>query len=259
MEHFIIKANNEILAGVYLHKIWPKCMIRCTYASKNPRFPAQVVGQAIASLYSRKVLCPFATNEQSHYDQFSERPLRKLMTMLPDGTLVWNRKYSRQLILNSSWLGFHYIGDDINASSIKKWKDDTKPKLLCRWVKMLHICMKEKNAPDQWQLPHEDDIPALLAIVCRGSPKLRATLRIVAELVILHKKKMDPMVLSTSQPPPLICMFPGTQFRVSMLYIRVVKRAEMRSCESLHRGSKLSAVYWLLAHWFYRTQFTNSV
>ena len=204
MEHFIIKANNEILAGVYLRKIWPKCMIRRTYASKNPRFPGQVVGQAIPSLYSRKVLCPFATNEQGQYDQFSELLLRKLMTMLPDGTLVWNRKYSRQLILNSSWLGFHYIGDDINASSIKKWKDDTKPKLLYRWVKMLHIRMKEKNAPEQWQLPREDDVPALLAIVCRGSPKLHATLRIVAELVILHEKKW---ILWCSLPASQLLLF----------------------------------------------------
>lgn len=189
MERFIINATDSTLAGLYLRKVWRKCMIRRTYASPNPRFPTQVVGQAIASLYSRRIPCEFSANELTLYKTYSERPLRKLMTVLPDGTLVWNRKYSRQLILNSSWLGFHYIEDDVHGHTMKRWKDETKPYLLYRWIRLLHYHMKKCNAPDQWELPARDDIPSLLAIACRGSPKLRATLRIIAELVILHKKK----------------------------------------------------------------------
>ena len=189
MEKFIIIHDEPTRAGMYLRKVWAKCMIRRTYASPNPRFPERLVGEAIASLFSRRIPCEFTPAELERYQIHSERPLSKLITHLPDGTLAWNRKNSRKLILLSSWLGFHYIGDDIYYSSLKKWKDNTKPSLLYRWVKLLHHRMTEQNAPDQWELPDINDIPGLLSIVCRGSPKLRATLRIVAELVILHKKK----------------------------------------------------------------------
>jgi hypothetical protein len=189
MLKYIIHLNDTTKAGIYLGQVWAKCMIRRTYASPNPRFPSRIVGEGIASLYSRRVPCKFTGDEMELYIECSKRPLSKLMTLLADGTLVWNRKYSRQLILNSTWLGFHYIGDDVHAESIKKWKDPTMPNLLYRWVRLLHQRMVEKNASDKWDMPAPNDIPGLLAVVCRGSPKLRVTLRIIAELVILHKKK----------------------------------------------------------------------
>lgn len=49
--------------------------------------------------------------------------------------------------------------------------------------------MQERNAEDKWELPDINDVPGLVSIVCRGSPKLRATLRIIADLVILYRKK----------------------------------------------------------------------
>nr|KIN05539.1 hypothetical protein OIDMADRAFT_23938 [Oidiodendron maius Zn] len=97
--------------------------------------------------------------------------------MLANGTLVWNR--------------FHYIGDDIQASSIKKWKNQS-PHILFRWICLLRRRMIEANIKDNeiFELPNQNDKLSLLMIICRGSPKIRITLRILAELVVLQKKKV---------------------------------------------------------------------
>jgi hypothetical protein len=53
--------------------------------------------------------------------------------------------------------------------------DDTKLKALYLWVRLLHRRMTKHNALDLWEVPDINDISGLLSIVCRGSPKLRAT------------------------------------------------------------------------------------
>jgi hypothetical protein len=53
------------------------------------------------------------------------------------------------------------------------------------------VCLRQTHL-NYFDLPDMNDVPGLLAIVCRGSPKLRATLRIVAELVILHRGPPTP-------------------------------------------------------------------
>jgi hypothetical protein len=120
IQTFIIEHPDATKAGLYLRKIWRKCMIRRIYASPDPHFPSRIVGAAITNLFSHRVICNFNTTEHDQYMHFSEYPLSKLMTILPNRNLVWNRHYSRQLVLNSSWLGFHYIRDRIQANTIEK-------------------------------------------------------------------------------------------------------------------------------------------
>ena len=56
------KAN----AGFYLGKVWERCVIRRTYAWPNPQFPEKI-GESIAKLYSRRIVCEFTKDEQTQY------------------------------------------------------------------------------------------------------------------------------------------------------------------------------------------------
>lgn len=50
--------------------------------------------------------------------------------------------------------------------------------------------MLEKGVTPHFNVPKKTDVAAILAIMLSGSPKLRALIRILAELVVLKKKKI---------------------------------------------------------------------
>lgn len=102
--------------------------------------------------------------------------------------VVWNFRMARKLILLLSWLGFHYIGNDMKAESISYWKSKTN--MLYAIVKLLHKRQKETDGFAKFNLPEPEDIPALLAIVCEGAPKIRYLVKLVAALVVLMKRKL---------------------------------------------------------------------
>jgi hypothetical protein len=64
-------------------------------------------------------------------------------------------------------------------------------RVLFLWIKMLHK-KHEEMLPGgaDFALPERDDIPQQLAVLCQGLPKLRHTLRILAELVVLMRRKV---------------------------------------------------------------------
>jgi hypothetical protein len=182
---------NRDNAGFYLQKVWQKCLVRRTYASKDPMdmTSGKAIGEALPRVQTRRIICRFTKAEQDMYDRFSEVPIRKLAHFLDNGRLVWNRKHARQLILNSTWLGFHWIGDAVHAGTIKEWK--ASPAILFLWIQLLHK-KHEEMLPGgaDFALPERDDIPQQLAVLCQGSPKLRHILRILAELVVLMRRKV---------------------------------------------------------------------
>lgn len=73
------------------------------YASRNPQLPDQPIFQDIAALHTRRLTCRLTDNEAVHYETLSMETMRKLVTVNERGEVFWNRKYSRQLIMNSSW------------------------------------------------------------------------------------------------------------------------------------------------------------
>lgn len=182
---------NRDNAGFYLQKVWEKCLIRRTYASKDPKDInlGKAIGEALPRLQTRRIVCRFHESEQKTYDKYSELPIRKLAHFLDNGRLVWNKKHARQLILNSTWLGFHWIGDSIHAGTIKDWK--ALPAIMYYWIKLLHKQQEQMlDGGAEFTIPDREDIPQQLAILLQGSPKLRHTLRILAELVVLMKRKV---------------------------------------------------------------------
>jgi len=188
VKNFITGDGVSKNAGFYLSKVWQKCLLRRTYVSKDPTDIRKTIGEALPNLQTRRIVCRFSKDEQKTYDLFSEMPLQKLAHILKNGKLVWNRKHARQLILNSTWTSFHYVGDIVHAGTMKEWK--ALPNLLFRLTKALHLKQKEVHGIAQFEMPRQDDIPSQLRIICQGAPKLRHTLRIVGELVVLMKRKV---------------------------------------------------------------------
>jgi hypothetical protein len=100
-------------------KAWSDIMIRRTYASPDPRFPDKKVGDSIAGLYTRRIICSFKGRELDAYEAASMIPLSRLIIKLQGDKLAWNRKYSHILTLLSTWLGWELIHEDFTAERIK--------------------------------------------------------------------------------------------------------------------------------------------
>lgn len=176
--------------------IWKECAIRRTYASRDPQRPEKLIGEALSRLNTRQLVCKFTKEELQSYIDYSFVPLHKLIQVLEDGTLCWNRRYHRQLILLSDWLGFYYIEQEIHAKTIEAWT--SCPDIMFRWIQLLIHKMTESQKKKSTtgankvisipELPDRSDIMGQLSIFCDGSPKIRSLVRVIAELVILQKK-----------------------------------------------------------------------
>lgn len=201
--------------GVYLEKIWSKVMIRRTYASPNPQFPHLKIASNIAAFHSRRISCMFDEQEWLQYEDFAAEANKKLITVLDNGNVIWNRKWSRRLILLSSWLGFHYVEELFRSESTPVWKSLDQP--LYVLIKKLHTAMDNGVNP-LFEMPDKDDIVGQVAVICRGSPKLRSLLKMVAELVIVHDKKII-----------IWCALPATQV---FIYIILQALGITASCYS---------------------------
>jgi hypothetical protein len=111
------------LAGFYLGKIWRKCLIRRTYESKDPRDPmGPLISGSLPRLEIRRIECSFSNEEQMFYNLISKEPHARLSHRLENGQVVWNRKYTRQLLLYCNWLKFFYISNSMMATSVPAWK-----------------------------------------------------------------------------------------------------------------------------------------
>jgi hypothetical protein len=189
--------------GYYLAMIWKRIMIRRTYASPNPADPSRKIGQFICAKYTRRVSVKFNESEFMKYTALSEMPLKKLAMPTQDGKIVWNKKWCRHLILLSDWIGFHYVEKFFMAEYISSWKAVPDP--LNHLLKKLRTAMLAHKEKDIFDLPPADDVPAQLSIICRGSPKLRALLDMIATIIILHGRKLI-----------IWCSLPATQILINI-------------------------------------------
>ena len=66
------------------------------------------------------------------------------------------------------------------------------PHILWDWLLLLRQKKLDRHEPESivFQMPKQHEHAKILALVCRGSPKLRALLRMVAELVIVGQEKL---------------------------------------------------------------------
>jgi hypothetical protein len=163
---------DDVIGAIYVSRIWEKCMIRRTYYSPDPEDPTKKIGEGLAKLHSRHVVCRFLPDEKAEYEKFEKIERKRLIKVLEDNSVVWNRLSLRNLILLSTWTNFEYIGAEMRANTIPYWK--AKKNMLFDIVKLLHTKQTERHGGALFQLPAPEDVPMLLEIVCRGAPKVEA-------------------------------------------------------------------------------------
>ncbi|KFY24849.1 hypothetical protein V493_04993 [Pseudogymnoascus sp. VKM F-4281 (FW-2241)] len=126
--------------------------------------------------------------EQEMYKKLSKEPLQNIARFLGDRKVVWNRKYARQLVLLSTWLGFSYFDDKVMADSIAGWK--SYDNMLFQWVKLVHQGEVRALGEASFELPAENDAVGVLSAVCRRSAKVCHALRVIIELVLVANRKI---------------------------------------------------------------------
>jgi hypothetical protein len=91
------------------------------------------IGQQLPAVYTRRILCRYKEVEQAEYRRISAIPLRKLVWVTAMGRICWNRKFSRKLILFSTWLSWALIEEHFMANDIKVWRrhPDIAYQMLC--------------------------------------------------------------------------------------------------------------------------------
>lgn len=136
------KAASDENSGLYLAKIWSQIMVRRTYQLPNPKDNSKRIGEDIAGLHTRRVICPFTKEEKEIYDHYTIVARAKLVTII-DGKLVWNRKFSRELILCSTWAGWHFVEQAVTAKTIAHWK--SLDNILWHIVTLMHSWMIAKK------------------------------------------------------------------------------------------------------------------
>lgn len=175
-------------SGFYLQKVWRQCLLRRTYASKNPQNHQVVIGESLPKLFTRCIVSHFSPAEKKEYDTFAANPLRKLAHFLPDGQMCWNRRYARELTLLSTSISYHWTNIYLTADSTKEWRE----KEHCLWaiIKLLHDRKADAMGDAGFVLPEKHETAKLLALICQGSPKLRQLLQIISSLVLLSHRKV---------------------------------------------------------------------
>lgn len=182
------EAADKDKSGFYLQKIWKQCLLRRTYASKNPQNHLMAIGESLPKLFTRCIVSHFSPAEKKEYDTFAANPLRKLAHFLPNGQMCWNRRYARELTLLSTSISYHWTNIYLTADATKEFRE----KEHCLWtiLKLLHDRKADAMGDPGFALPEKHETAKLLALICQGSPKLRQLLQILSSLVILSHRKV---------------------------------------------------------------------
>jgi len=182
-DKYIFQNPNITQAGHNLSKLLECCCFRRTYASG---IDGKKIGSEFPPIFRRFVITSFSKKQFQQHEKAAEYPKRKLMITLPDGSLAWNAKHFRTLILLSAWLGFKHLLDVNYAHALPEWK--AKENLLYEWLKIIHEAGSAKGEP-YFEMPPYDDHKEQIRIVCQAAPKVRAFLAIAHD-AIKYKRKV---------------------------------------------------------------------
>lgn len=202
------KDVEDAVKGIRLEKLWEVCMICRRYDSPVPGDPARKIAAHIPNVARKTMVLSFTDEEWKIYTDLSSIPLKKLIKPLDDGTgrVVWNMRYFRDLLMLSTWFGFKYVGPHVKHDTNRKWR--RKDNIIHAWITKVH--MAEPSFP----LPDRGNVVEQLAVMCRGSPKIRMFLHAIADKVILKQRRVV-----------IWCLIPAHQLLVfglfSLLQIRV--------------------------------------
>ncbi|KAL8755625.1 MAG: hypothetical protein Q9184_004740 [Pyrenodesmia sp. 2 TL-2023] len=179
---FIAENKKPEVVGPRLGKVFERSMIRRTYQSRIPFHTGPMIGESIPPVYSTLIETAFTEKEQSIYDPLRLAYQSKLAKRLNSGKIVWNMRYFRQLILLGTWLGFQYCQHLMPAKRTKALLDD--PNCVSELV---DVCTSKEAK--FWPVVDKKDDPLLVASTLRGSPKLRALMKVLSRQVFVQQEK----------------------------------------------------------------------
>ncbi|KAK2865298.1 hypothetical protein FQN49_003714 [Arthroderma sp. PD_2] len=219
VKHHIIKLKDIGEAGWRMREVLKACMIKRSYGSL---VDGQVVGEALPAVQNISVHLEFTPEEQMAYNRVVEECIcqnckkkKKKKTKITmkqdeDDEVVWSTPTFRRLSLATSWTEFefllHYTAKKLKefrknvefrkgrAFALRMLEDINRQKR----KKSNQIARKNARNPEAEQTPEipiysiplPADIKGILQSHCRGSPKLRYLLQLIAELVVLRQEKL---------------------------------------------------------------------
>ncbi|EFE36072.1 uncharacterized protein ARB_05009 [Trichophyton benhamiae CBS 112371] len=201
VEYHIIKGDISLVTkGERMREVLKACMIKRSYGSL---VDGQVVGKALPAVQNISVNLAFTPEEQKIYEGvFGDcmAPARRGRRGKNDARGIISASKFRRLCLVTSWTEFDHIAPSYTA---KKLNDRRKNGVLhahtilrdinnAKRQRPYHIAEPPESLAETqiYPLPSEDNIREILQSHCRGSPKLRYLLQLIAELVILRKEKL---------------------------------------------------------------------
>lgn len=184
--------TNAFTIGQRLRKFYQMCMIRRSYVSSVDGRP---IMDDMKELVHRRAICEFTGEELVQYQGYAKGPSRRIMRIDPrTGKPMWNSKYYRLLILLATWIGFLKIEDRFTAENTAKLlKKEDLLGTIVRWY-----C----DANPGTTLPKS--VEGQLALLCRGSPKIRGILKFLREVVVHGQHKL---VLFASFPAQQVILY----------------------------------------------------
>ena len=151
------------MKGLYLSKVWQKCMLRRTYSSQIPFKTGPTIGSRLPKVHAVLINCTYDERERQAYEEQTNILTGALFVPGAVGQrrVKWSLAVHRKLQMLTTYVALPDLDQarNLKAANLKKVFDDGN--FFLRWF---------------------DDTPArtlhdMLWRLCRGAPKVRALLR----------------------------------------------------------------------------------
>jgi hypothetical protein len=185
-QHVFIPGLFAAEQGARMVRVLSKIMIRRSFAST---IGGKRIGDSLPEVQRLTIEYDYTPQERQHYEAAYMDTSNRLMRKTKDqANVVWSTTTYRKMCLLSSWLGFAYLLH-YKAPQLKDFR--RKKGTATTILKDLRAGQKRARVPDEKciRVPPKEDIQSTLEAHCKGSPKLRALLGLLAEIVVLEKEK----------------------------------------------------------------------
>lgn len=174
-------AKSALDAGYHMQRLNERWMIRRTFSSE---VDGKAIGKSIPALIRRSMYFPFSEKSAKEHDRETFKAFKCLITVTPEGELVWNAGSFRTCILEALWTKFYHISEMVYANSIEKWKKSGD--ILSKWLEM--VADGEEKAGRQFARPSPDTPLEQVKLVCQDAPRIGGVIYLLKDTIQKQKK-----------------------------------------------------------------------
>ena len=198
VEHYILNPDvpNNV-AGDCLQNLLGHFLIQHTLSSHMPFNAPQAIGADILPMQHEIISCNFSDDKNQMFKTLSSMYSKGLFTPSPadPNQYIWNMCKLRKLILFSTWLGFHYVEQSLEAANIPTAcaKLNTG-KIAPALARAIHSGASIETSSLQHffenaSVNNSESWTWTLEFMLQGSPKMHAMLLILHNQVIVYGEK----------------------------------------------------------------------